>query len=56
MKQYIFRFKVSVQDVVVMHILDSVTNLLNYRLNLLLVKPPLYLEVLEETARVAQLH
>jgi len=56
MKENILRFQISMQNIVIMHILNSMTDLLHNISYLLLSESPLQLEVLVEGAGWAEFH
>ena len=56
MEEDVFGFEVSVQNIVVVHVLNSVADLLDDAFNFLLREPALEFQILVEAAGRAELH
>ena len=56
MKKYILRFQISMQNIIVMHVLNCMTDLLNYHPDLLFRKTPLIFQVLIQISFCTKLH
>ena len=56
MKKYILRFQISMQNIIVMHVLNCMTDLLNYHPDLLFRKTPLILQMLIQISLCTELH
>jgi hypothetical protein len=56
MKKNILRFEISVQDVIVMHVFNSIAHLLDHQSNLILIKSANCLQARVQVSRKAKLH